>query len=60
MKFHKKYVFLDRQRNEEKRRFAMEETMRLEAEKERKRKGLPLSKVSKDYYNLTGKSIYFC
>lgn len=43
-----KICLLDRQRNEEKRRFAMEESMRLEAEKERKRKGLPLSKVSKD------------
>lgn len=39
----------------------MEESMRLEAEKERKRKGLPLSKVSKDYYNLTRKfNLFYC
>lgn len=38
--------FTDRQRNEEKKRMAQEENMRLEAEKERKRKALTLSKVS--------------
>lgn len=39
--------FTDRQRNEEKKQMAQEENVRLEREKERKRKALTLSKVSR-------------
>lgn len=39
-------LFTDRQRNEEKKRLALEENQRLEAEKDRKRKALTIVKVS--------------
>lgn len=39
------HIFTDRQRNEEKRRLALEENVRLEAEKERKRKAMVIPKV---------------
>lgn len=39
------HTFTDRQRNEEKRRLALEENVRLDAEKERKRKATVIPKV---------------
>lgn len=52
--FHIKIV--DRQRNEEKKRLALEENLRLEAEKERKRKGLSTPKVRRIFFSFQYKS----
>lgn len=43
-------IFVDRQRNEEKKRLALEENHRLEAEKDRKRKAVSIAKVSVDVF----------